>query len=68
MKEVPNLLEEYLHSIIEQKAKETSRMASNAPNDDAPVVDEAIFYDILANEPRPWLGADNDPEDDNGGI
>lgn len=56
---------QYINKFIDKKARETSKLAAKTPNPESdPIIDEAIFYDSLANEPTPWYGADNDsPED-----
>lgn len=56
-----NVLESYLNKYIDKKARVTSKLAAKTPNPESdPVIDEAVYFDSLANEPTPWIGADND--------
>jgi len=60
MHEGPSIPEQYLNKYIEKKARVTSKLAAKTPNPESdPIIDEAIFFDVLANEPRNWMGLDD---------
>ena len=58
----PSKAEIWLNRYIEQKAVETSHMAAQTTVADDPIVDEAVFFDYLANEPNPEDGMDDPPD------
>lgn len=57
----PSIPEQYLNKYIDRKARVTSKLAAQTPNPESdPIIDEAVFFDSLANEPTPWWSADNE--------
>jgi len=54
--------EAYLHKFIEKKARISSKLAAKATSADDPRIDDAIYFDVLSNEPRPWLSPDDQEE------
>lgn len=61
MKEI---LAKYINRFIDREAIRTSKEATYTETDDDPIIDEAIWWDTIANEPDPsespewegWLG------------
>jgi len=51
---------DYTNKFIDRKARVTSKLAARTSNPTDPIIEEAIYYDILANEPTPEESHDND--------
>ncbi len=57
----------FLNKYIEKRARVTSKLAAKTPNPESdPIIDEAVFFDSLANEPTPWYSPDNDESPEEG--
>jgi len=63
MKEGPSIPEQYLNDFIDKQARITSKLAAKTTDPKDPEIENAIYFDTLANEPSPWWGADNDTDD-----